>query len=99
MDQSKKDEVTENNKIIDRNREYSDLATVESQKDDLLPEEFPEGPYGSPIQRATLGKDGFFLESQRATSAFTYEDKAFHEGLERQDPNSHPTHDEKNQDE
>lgn len=95
MDQSKLDGITEENKIVKRDREYSDVSTVESQVDNLLPEEFPEGAYGSPVNRQPLGKDGDFLESQRATSAFNYEGKSFHEGLERHDPNAHPTHDEK----
>ena len=36
--------------------EYTDLAVVESQRNDLTAEEFPEGPYGSPLLVETLGK-------------------------------------------
>lgn len=93
MDQSKEDNVVEENNIIERDRAFSDLATVESQKDDLLPEEFPEGPYGSPINSTVLGKKGAFLESQRSTSAFTYEYKDFHEGISRHVEPAHKTHD------
>lgn len=93
MDQSKKDKVTGKNKVIKRDREFADLSTVESQKDNLLPEEYPEGAYGSAINSTVLGKKGPFLESQRATSAFTYENKDFHEGIPRQYPEGHPTHD------
>lgn len=92
MDQSKEDKITEKNQIIKRDRAFSDLSTVESQKDNLLPEEYPEGPYGSSINRK-LGKDGDFLESQRATSAFNYEYKDFHENISRVYPVAHPTHD------
>ncbi|WP_132768022.1 hypothetical protein [Tepidibacillus fermentans] len=92
MNQSKYDRVKLENNILKRDREFSDVGTVESQRDNLLPEEFPEGPYGSPINRS-LEKDTPYLESQRATSNFTYEYKQFHEGIERQEPNAHPTHD------
>ncbi|MFV9511573.1 hypothetical protein [Tepidibacillus sp. LV47] len=92
MDQSKNDGVKLENNILKRTRKFSDVGTVESQRDNLVPEEFPEGPYGSPINHS-LTKDTPYLESQRATSAFTYENKQFHEGIKRQDPNAHPTHD------
>ena len=95
MDQAKFDGIKEKNNIIKRERDFSDVSTVESQVDNLIPEEFPEGPYGSPINRQ-LSKDTPYLESQRSTSAFNYEGKEFHEGLERHDPNSHPTNDNTN---
>lgn len=93
MDQSKIDKVTEKNNVISRDRAYSDVSTVESQKDNLIPEEFPEGTYGSAINSEVLGKKNDFLESQSATSAFTYENKDLHEGIPRIYPMSHPTHD------
>ena len=92
MDQSKEDKITEKNKIIKRDRAFSDLSTVESQKDNLQPEEFTEGPYGASTNYK-LGKDGDYLESQRPTSAFTYEYKDFHEGINRAYPGGHTTHD------
>lgn len=92
MDQSKQDKVSEKNNIVKRNRDFSDVSTVESQKDNLIPEEYSEGPYGSRINRKP-GKDTPYLESQRATSAFTYENKEFHEGIPRQYSGGHPTHD------
>lgn len=91
-DQTKEDKIIKENGILKRDRAFSELSTVESQRDNLLPEEFPEGPYGSSINRK-LGKDGLYLESQRATSAFTYEYKDFHEGIERIYPGAHVTHD------
>ncbi len=94
MDHSKEeDKIKEKNNIIERDRAFQDLSTVESQKDNLIPEEFPEGPYGSAINSTVLGKKGLYLESQRKTSAFNYEDKEFHEGIDRQYPGAHPTHD------
>ena len=90
MNQSKQDDVKEKNNIIYRQRTYSDLSTVESQKENLIPEEFPEGPYGAATNRS-LTKDTPYLESTRDTSAFTYENKELHEGLERKYPGAHPT--------
>ena len=94
MDQSKSDQTKIRHNIIERQRDFSDLSTVESQKDNLLPEEFPDGPYGSPVN-LELEKDTPYLESQRSTSAFTYEDKEFHEGIKRLYPEGHPTHDDR----
>ena len=45
-------------------RKYSDLSTVESQRNDLTAEEFPEGPYGSGLPAFTLGKDGDWRPEQ-----------------------------------
>lgn len=43
--------------FIKENRQpYTDLATVESQRNDLTAEEFPEGPYGSDKITESLGK-------------------------------------------
>jgi len=91
MDQTKQDKITEENNIIKRKKDFDDLSTVESQKDNLIPEEFTEGPYGAATNHK-LGKDKY-LESQRATSAFNYEYKDFHEGISRNYPGAHHTHD------
>ncbi|WP_127585038.1 hypothetical protein [Paenibacillus koleovorans] len=73
---------------------YSDLATVESQRNDLAVEEFPEGPFGSSIISKTLGKSTPWRRGQRSTSAFTYENRELHEGLDRGGyPGEHDTHD------
>lgn len=79
-------------------RPYTDVSTVESQRNALIPEEFPEGPYGSSLLVETLGKSTPWRASQRRTSAFAYENKNLHEGIPRQYPPEHETHDE-NQDE
>jgi hypothetical protein len=71
-------------------RKYADVQAVNSQKSELLPEEFPEGPYGSPMN-FSLSHD--WKPGQHAISAFSYENRGFHEGIERQVQPSHPTHD------
>jgi hypothetical protein len=74
----------------DRVRE---LKTVESQRNELVPEEFPDGPYGAATNQK-LGKSSPWRPHQHAGPQFTYEMREFHEGLPRRFPGSHPTHDE-----
>ncbi|MEB3101113.1 hypothetical protein [Ferviditalea candida] len=78
----------------ERRREFTDLATVESQRNDLAAEEFPEGAYGSSLLVESLGKSSPWREDQRPPNRFVYEDREFHAGLERDYPGDHPTHDE-----
>lgn len=35
---------------------HTDVSTVQSQRNDLTAEEFPEGPYGASIESESLGK-------------------------------------------
>jgi hypothetical protein len=70
-----------------------DLSTVESQRNDLLPEEFPEGPYGSPLLTESLGKSSPWRPEQRPPNRFTYENRRLHEGMGRGYPEDHETHD------
>lgn len=81
--------------LQEKRSEYTDLATVESQRNDLTAEEFPEGPYGADLERETLGKSSPWRADQRSTSAFAYENRDLHEGLDRGGyPGEHDTHDE-----
>ncbi len=73
---------------------YGELSTVESQRNELIPEEFPEGPYGSDIIPENLSKSTPWRQDQRRTSAFTYENRKLHEGISRDLPPDHETHDE-----
>ncbi|MDN4595450.1 hypothetical protein NWF35_16450 [Polycladomyces subterraneus] len=75
-------------------RDFHDVSTVESQRNELIPEEFPEGPYGAAHNEPQLGKSTPWRPGQHAAPQFTYEMREFHEGLPRQAPGSHPTHDE-----
>ena len=77
----------------EKRSEHTDLATVESQRNDITAEEFPEGPYGSSLNAETLGKSRPWREDQRPPNSYTYEDRRFHEGIPRDYPGSHPLHD------
>lgn len=76
---------------------FRELKTVESQQNELVPEEFPEGPYGATTS-SKPGKSSPWRPSQHASPRFTYEMREFHEGLQRNFPGSHPTHDEPDHD-
>lgn len=74
--------------------EIRKLDVDDAYRSKLRPEEFPEGPYGAATEARPLGKSTPWKPGQHRTSAYTYENREFHEGLERQDPGKHPTHDE-----
>lgn len=62
---------------------YTDLSTVESQRNDLTAEEFPEGPYGADLLSESLGKSSPWRADQRPTNRFDYENRHLHEGMSR----------------
>ncbi len=76
-----------------KNTQYSELSTVESQRNEIIPEEFPDGPYGAATHEIKLGKATGWEKDQHVISNFSYEYRNFHQGLERKDPSAHPTHD------
>ncbi|KGA95598.1 hypothetical protein AJ85_03240 [Alkalihalobacillus alcalophilus ATCC 27647 = CGMCC 1.3604] len=73
---------------------YSDFSNVEEARETILPEDLPEGAYGSPINKhePVEGKSTPWEEGQHAASAFIYENKQLHRDHQRLDPESHPTH-------
>jgi len=71
--------------------EYADFAAVESQRNDLAAEEFPEGPYGSSLPAESLGKSSPWREDQRPPNRFAYENRKLHEGKARVYPGDHRT--------
>jgi len=70
---------------------------IEKQKEFLAAEEFPEGPYGSPLgaDEPVENKSTPWQDGQQFYSNFTYENRNLHQDLPRQYPGAHPTHDEK----
>ncbi|SMF90071.1 hypothetical protein SAMN05661091_4881 [Paenibacillus uliginis N3/975] len=71
--------------------EYTDLSTVESQRNDLIPEEFPEGPYGADLRSESLGKSSPWRKDQRPPNPFNYEDRNLHMGINRDFPGADET--------
>lgn len=80
--------------------EYTDFSNVETQRNFLTAEEFPEGPFGSPRGETdpVQNKETPWKEGQQYYSNFTYEFRNLHQDLPRQFPGAHPTHDEKDKD-
>ncbi|MFJ8267048.1 cytosolic protein [Peribacillus asahii] len=80
---------------MNKKEKYYDFSNVEKGRNYVIPEDFPEGPYGSPRGADTPveNKSTPWRDEQRSYSAFNYENKPFHENLPRQYPGAHPTHD------
>lgn len=83
-----------------KDEQYTDFSNVETQKTFLTAEEYPEGSFGSPTGESdrVKNKETSWKHGQQFYSAFTYENRNFHENLPRQHPGAHPTHDEKGKD-
>jgi len=62
----------------DNRGKYSDISTVESQRNDLTTEEFSEGSYGTDIASDTLSKSTPWRIEQHSPSPFGYEDHELH---------------------
>ncbi|CAM3543041.1 hypothetical protein [Marinicrinis lubricantis] len=75
----------------ERRSDYTDVSSVESQRNDLIAEEFPEGPYGSSLPVESLGKSTPWREDQRPPNSYSYENRQLHADLPRQYPPSHDT--------
>ncbi|WP_174728356.1 cytosolic protein [Mesobacillus harenae] len=80
---------------------YTDFSNVETLKNFLTSEEFPEGPFGSPIRKdaPVQNKADKWEEGQRFYTPFNYEFKNLHQNLPRQMEGAHPTHDDPDQNE
>lgn len=78
-------------KIPDRSSHYDvDLSTVESQRNDTVAEEFPDGPYGSSLE-PSMGKSTPWREEQRPPNRFDYENRELHENDPRDFPGADQT--------
>jgi hypothetical protein len=86
--------------MTDKEEKYTELSTVQKQQDFLTAEEYPDGPYGSPIGKnePVQNKSTPWKEGQRYYSNFNYEDKSFHQDIPRQMEGAHPTHDDPDKD-
>jgi len=71
--------------IDDRDLNH-DVSTAESHQNDLIAEEFPEGPYGADLVSKSLGKSSPWRMGQHAQSPYGYENKSLHKGLPRNYP-------------
>lgn len=78
--------------LPEHRRKDTDVSTVESQRNDLTAEEFPEGPYGTDLYVETLGKSSPWREDQRPPNRFAYENRQLHADLPREFPPGHLTH-------
>lgn len=74
----------------DSDIENNDVSTVQSQHNDLVPEEFPEGPYGSSMEVESIGKSSPWREGQHSPRPFGYENKELHEEEGRLFPGEDP---------
>ena len=79
-------------------KKYYDFSNVEKQRNFVIPEDFPEGPYGAPrgADAPVENKSTPWREGQRSYSAFNYENKSLHEDLPRVYPGAHLPHDDPN---
>lgn len=75
--------------LDEKKQPYTDLATVESQRNDLTAEEFPEGPVGADLPNDSLGKSSPWRDTQRPPNRFIYENRELHEELPRDYPGDH----------
>jgi hypothetical protein len=82
---------------MSKDEEYTDFSNVETQRNFLTAEEYPEGAYGSPRGKSEKveNKNTPWKDGQQYYSNFTYENRTMHQDLPRQYPGAHPTHDEK----
>ncbi|TVY07715.1 hypothetical protein [Paenibacillus cremeus] len=82
-----------------RKPKNNELATVQSQRNEILAQEFPEGPYGSSFNHEALGKSTPWLEDQQAVSAYAYENQELHAGISRDYPGEDSTNEDMHEDE
>lgn len=80
---------------MNKKGKYYDFSNVEKQRNYIIPEDLPDGPYGAPRGENTPveGKSTPWGEEQRSYTYSNYENKSLHENMPRQYPGSHPTHD------
>lgn len=77
-------------------QEYENFSNVERMNEELIPEEFPEGSFGSSIHKdeRVVSKSTPWKKGQKRMSAYVYPDEDQHDDKPRQTPGAHPLHDE-----
>lgn len=65
----------------DKPEPYHDVSTVESQRNDRIAEEFPEGPYGSSLSAGIPDKPSG--TGQGIANPYGYENRGLHGRKER----------------
>lgn len=78
-----------------RDKLYDSISTDEKRKNELVPEEFPDGPFGSSINKHEPArvKSTPWHGDQKQMSPFDYPDAEQHEDVPRQWPNADPLRD------
>lgn len=79
--------------LKENNREkHTTFDNVKRMHDELIPEEFPEGSFGSPIRadEPVTGKSTPWEEGQQRKSPYSYPYEEIHEDLPRQAPGAYP---------
>jgi hypothetical protein len=81
-------------------KKYSDFESVRRFRNQLTPEEFPEGSYGSTINedQPPESKSTPWLPGQYRESPYAFPDKSQHANLAREAPGAHHTHSEGEED-
>ncbi|MBY0599648.1 hypothetical protein [Bacillus bingmayongensis] len=68
-----------------KDEQYTDVTAAEARHEYIIPEEFPEGPYGSSTNRE-LGKSTPWENDQKTHKAFSYEYEKQYEETNQQYP-------------
>lgn len=78
-------------------KRHDSLTTDEKRRNELIPEEFPDGPFGSPINQfePVQVKSGPWRPGQKQMSPYDYPDEEQHEDVPRQYPLADPLKDDK----
>ncbi|MFC4618392.1 cytosolic protein [Camelliibacillus cellulosilyticus] len=80
-------------------KDYTNFSNVETQRQFLTAEEFPEGCYGQPsgADEPVSNKNTPWREGQQYYSNLSYEYRNLHQDLPRKFPGAHHTHDDPDQ--
>lgn len=79
--------------VMPKKKKYDDFANVEIDRNYQIPEEFPEGTYGEPVNAEQSLQSQVDNPNRRPYSAFNYENKTLHADAQRNMSNSHPPND------